>query len=187
MLANDSDKDNEAKNETNLITPKEETKLERAKIAGQVHALSQHPATMPAFSEDWAFEYSKKGITQLPEIEYSNQAELETLAIEFMKGYREFFNEYYDIKPAWDFGYQYGLKFDPNLFGYDLNYNIEKLNEHRERIESEFLIKNEAEWQSFYNAFNKGFVKGYHQTKEGVTNKSINTKSIIEMRQLYLD
>lgn len=44
--------------------------------------------------------------------------------------------------------------------------------DNRTRLETEFRIRDEAEWRLFCEAFDRGFVKGYPKVEEGITMRS---------------
>lgn len=142
---------------------------ELAYLLGQMAALREHPGTMPSFEETWVRVACVKRIRQEATFATLPEDRIEPLTEAYYRGYRERFDDYFDERAAWEFGYNYGLKFDPIIHRYAPLYAVQNLLESRACLEAEYGIPDEAEWRLFCEAFLRGYQVGYYATKEGVT------------------
>ncbi|MDQ8208062.1 hypothetical protein QEH52_11120 [Coraliomargarita sp. SDUM461003] len=124
---------------------------------------------MPEFETEWAIKLSRQELRQRAAFSQIESEEFESLAREFLKGYTERYDEYYDDARARELGYNYGLKFDPEIYGMLPFSTLNRLLKDRNQIERKFPINDEAEWLCFCRAFDHGFVDGYNIIKEGIT------------------
>ena len=81
-------------------------------------------------------------------------------------------HDYYDDQPAREFGYQHGVKFDPDIHGLFPRSTRGLLHLYRAQLEDQFLIPDEPTWRLFCEAFDAGFVQGYTKVVDGVTIQS---------------
>jgi len=145
---------------------------ELAYVKGQMLGLSKHPGTMPEYEVDWVMKISEHEIRRAIEFADAPEIKISELTEAFFKGYTEQFDAYYNGDRAREAGYKYGLKWNPELHGM-FPLNLEKrLLLYRDRLEADYTIKSEAEWRLFCQAFDRGFVQGYSEIKEGVTVQS---------------
>lgn len=142
---------------------------ELAYLKGQMAALSEHPKTMPQFEEEWVRKVCRKAILRDASFDNAPEDQIELLIEEYYRGYAERFDEYYDDRAAREFGFNYGLRFDPALHGMLPRRTDSLLANNRERLETQYRIRDEAEWRLFCEAFDKGYVQGYRMVEEGVT------------------
>lgn len=166
--------DDEAKSES--VAPKAYSRLELAKLKGEMAGLNTHPATVPALEPEWVRKLAEQALRRDADFSHAGGAAFEDLIAAFIQGYTERFEDYYDRQPAFEFGYGYGLKFDPVDHRYIPPVTGRLLEKHRERLERDFAIHGEAEWRVFCDAFDDGFSEGYLVIdKEGVTNRPRST------------
>jgi len=140
-----------------------------AYLKGQMAALREHPATMPAFEEAWAREVCRKRLRR--DIDFAEVSEdvIEGLVDDFYRGYAERFDDYYDTRHARRFGYEYGLRFDPAIHPeYGLARLRGRLAEHEKRLRSRYDL-DRTQWILFKFAFYEGYRNGFLDTEEGVT------------------
>lgn len=142
---------------------------EEAYLAGEVQALSEHPGTMPDYEIEWVRKLAEKAIERDRRFD---GADAEELTNQYIEGYTAQFDAYYDTRAAREFGYSYGVKFNPEIYGICVRADEEFFDKHRERLEEKFRIEKEAHWYLFCKAFNEGFRDGYMIIKEGVTVQS---------------
>jgi len=154
------------------LPTKQLSSIELAELNGHILALSEQPQTMPQFKETWAFNVAKREIHREAAFNGKADAELEALTLSFYKSYSKHFHEYYDTMVARNFGFNYGLKFNPALSGLFPKSPSKILAVNRMKLEEEFDIPNEATWRLFCRAFEIGFAQGYAITKKGVTIES---------------
>ena len=145
---------------------------ELAYLKGEMQALSEHPYTMPEFEEEWARKHAEQAIRRDRDFEGIDEISANELANEYLKGYTERFQEYYDSHVVREFGYSYGVKFNPDLHGLFPRECYGLLYSNRGKLEQTFQIRDEATWRLFCEAFDKGFVQGYRVIEEGVTAQS---------------
>jgi hypothetical protein len=145
---------------------------EKAYLAGQMLGLSEHPDTMPEYGSEWVMKISKQAVKRNLALEDVGEAELALLTAAFYKGYTERFHEYYDDHAAREFGYQYGVRFNPDIHGFFPNSTIGKLALNRTKLEEQFHIPDEPTWRLFCRAFDAGFLQGYPRVVDGVTVQS---------------
>lgn len=159
--------------ETPVIDPIKALNLpELANLKGQMLALSEHPGTVPEYQVEWVMKVSRQQIERDTEFAVATEEALEELTQAFFKGYTNRFDDYYDSHAATEFGYHYGLKFDPTLHGLIPRVSDSILLKNRERLSSDYSINDEAEWRLFCEAFDRGFLGGYPQVIDGITVKS---------------
>ncbi|HBR94660.1 MAG TPA: hypothetical protein DEA90_10900 [Opitutae bacterium] len=142
---------------------------EFAYLTGQIVALNTRSESMPDFETEWAIKLSRQELRQRAAFSQIESEEFESLAREFLKGYAERYDEYYDDAGARELGYNYGLKFDPEIYGMLPFSTLNRLLKDRNQIERKFPINDEAEWLCFCRAFDNGFVEGYSIIQEGIT------------------
>lgn len=162
---------NEA-NEPEISTPEPLSLNQQAYLAGQMRGLREHPDTMPAYESEWVMKISEQSIKRKTEFKDVSETETLLLVEQFYKGYTERFNEYYDDRVAREFGYEYGVKFDPNVHGLLPIATIGILHYHRAALEEQFYIPDEPTWRLFCIAFSDGFVQGYRKVVKGTTIQS---------------
>lgn len=154
------------------------TLADAAYIKGQMRALQTNPATLPEYQDNWVEKLARYELNGDPSFSEASQEAYEALVSEFMRGYKERYNERYDVQPAYDLGYQYGLKFDPEIHGFmPANTSTHHLLlRHKEQLVKTFVIKGDAEWMLFMNSFDLGFYEGYPKVEEGITTQSVTDK-----------
>jgi len=159
----------EAAVEADIVAEEPSTLPELAYLKGQMAALREHPATMPAFEEAWVREVCLKRLLQDVDFAEISQDAIEGLVDDFYLGYAERFEDYYDTRHARRCGYEYGLRFDPAVHP---QYNFAgirgQLARHEARLRSRYEL-DRAEWMLFEAAFYDGFEDGFLAVKDGVT------------------
>lgn len=165
--------DEEAEPEpTPTIPEKEWSFQELAYLEGEMQALSEYPGTMPEYEEAWVRKHAAQAIQKVTLFEGLDTTTVDKLVEEYIRGYTTRFDAYYDTRPAWEFGYQYGIKFNPEIHGFTIpppKQVYSEIRSCRERLEQTFNIEEEATWRLFFKAFDSGFTKGYRVVSEGVT------------------
>jgi len=153
--------------------PEKEWSLpELAYLKGEMQALKEHPGTMPEYEEEWVKKHAEQAIRRDREFDGIDEMTAADLAEEYLRGYTNRFTEYYETRAAREFGYEYGVKFNPDIHGLFPRSSYGALRLNRDRIEQTFNIPDEATWRLFFEAFDSGFVQGYRVIKKGVTVES---------------
>lgn len=142
---------------------------EEAYLAGEVQALSEHPGTMPDYEIEWVRKLAEKAIERDRRFD---RADAEELTNQYIEGYTAQFDAYYDTRAAREFGYDYGVKLNPEIHGGYDGISEAFFDKHRARLEEKFRIEKEVHWYLFCKAFNEGFRDGCMIIKEGVTVQS---------------
>jgi len=145
---------------------------ELAYLKGEMQALREHPNTMPQYEEEWVRKHAEQAIRRDREFDGAGEALTPILVNEYLRAYTERFEDYYDGHAAREFGYRYGVKFNPDLHGSFPRECYGTLNANRQKLEQAFEIPDEATWRLFCDAFDKGFVQGYRIVEDGVTAQS---------------
>jgi len=148
------------------------TRLELAYLEGEILGLSEHPDTMPEYQSEWVLKIATQEIQQNPAFIELEEVELKQLIQAFFDGYTARFDEYYSNEQAKQLGYDFGLKFNPSFHGPWTKSMLKLLNMHRNRLETEYSIQSEVEWRLFCKEFDKGYLKGFREIKDGVTVRS---------------
>ena len=167
-----SDEENAESDTAPAVPEKVWSLAELAYLKGEMQALSEHPDTMPEFEEEWAKKHAEQAIRRGREFDRADNSLRPILIEEYLRAYTERFKDYYDDNAAREFGYHYGVKFNPNLHGLFPGECDGLLNTNRKKLQQAFDIPDEATWRLFCDAFDKGLVQGYRVTEEGITVRS---------------
>lgn len=172
FVFNKGDEESAESTPTPIIASKAWSLPELAYLKGEMQALCEHPLTMPPYEEEWAKKHAEQAIRRAPDFDQADGTLIPILVDEYLKAYRVKFKDYYDDRNAWEFGYRYGIKFNPDLHGLFPRRCHSLLNANRKKLEEAFKIPDEATWRLFCHAFDRGFVQGYRIFEEGVTVQS---------------
>lgn len=176
---NDNGESTKAELGANLISEKPLSLRELAHLKGEMQALREYPGTMPPYEEEWARKHAEQAIRRDRSYDGADESLILILINEYFRAYTERFEDYYDDQAAREFGYHYGVKFNPDLHGLFPRETYGLLIANREKLEQAFAIPDEATWRLFCEAFDKGFVQGYRVIEEGVTVESLRDKIML--------
>lgn len=155
---------------------KEFSYTEEANILGQIDASNEHPDSLPDLDGIWPLRLARKRIRAEIAFENLSSEKKEELSQSYLKGYLQRYNDYYDGSRAERAGYELGLRYNPEIFGYVNDPYNNDLSSCRDGISIHFNITDEVSWRLFRQHLEHGYARSCNLIVPGKTITSIRQK-----------